>query len=105
MNSWMRLRPRWPVTLAPVRFQQLPVIDPVCRPQQHHFWSRLRTRFWLCLLQPRLSTSEEKPRLGSRGLGLDRVPPILELQLQRELDLPRGRGSRLNDPARGAVLG
>ena len=29
----------------------------------------------------------------------------LELQLQRELDLPRGRGSPLNDPARRAVLG
>src|SRR3989442_13307180 len=27
-----------------------------------------------------------------------------ELQLQRELDLPRGRGGIYNDPARGAVL-
>src|SRR5438034_3923303 len=30
---------------------------------------------------------------------------ISELQLERELDLTRGRGGRCNDPARGAVLG
>src|SRR5437899_9175578 len=30
---------------------------------------------------------------------------ISELQLQRELDLPRCRGRRCNDPARRAVLG
>src|SRR5438093_8854988 len=30
---------------------------------------------------------------------------ISELQLQRELDLPRGRGGSVNDAARGAVLG
>ena len=28
-----------------------------------------------------------------------------EQQLQRELDLPRGRGGRCNDSAQGAVLG
>src|SRR5207249_6959471 len=38
------------------------------------------------------------------GYGLT-GPPILELQLQRELDLPRVRGGRCNDRARGAVLG
>src|SRR5437660_9704705 len=30
---------------------------------------------------------------------------ISELQLERELDLPRVRGGRCNDRARGAVLG
>src|SRR5881628_484019 len=46
-----------------------------------------------------------KTEAGFWRAGAGQGPPILELQLQRELDLPRGRGSLLNDPARGAVCG
>src|ERR1043166_5054533 len=43
------------------------------------------------------------PRILRKNSGC--VPLFSEQQLQRELDLTRGRGGRCNDPAQGAVLG
>src|SRR2546427_13141168 len=49
----------------------------------------------------RLRISKVEVRVCPRNFKLH----FLELQLQRKLDLPRGRGGRCNDPARGAVVG
>src|SRR2546428_7606179 len=52
-----------------------------------------------------------KPRLNSTVIQKSRLSPALllvahsEQQLQRELDLPRGRCGVCDDPARGAVVG
>ena len=52
--------------------------------------------------QPRALHLRGKTEAGCRA---GQTRPLSELQLQRELDLPRGRGGRGNDPAQWAVLG
>ena len=60
--------------------------------------------------KPLLALPPPAPALHLRGkteagCRAGQTRPLSELQLQRELDLPRRRGGRGNDPAQWAVLG